>query len=106
MDTTSPDEDTINTSTPDESFTSNKFPAFESVTVSSSPFEPDTVNIIFPLLLCVSVVPLSNEVILEFTTVCVSLNTDKLPLTPFPLTVIADCVNEFSDSLDTEVFAN
>ena len=95
---TSPTADTVNTSTPDVSFTSNKFPLFESVTVNNSPLEPDTVNIILPWLLWVKVVKVSVLVILEFSTSWVSENLGSIFVEPFPLTVIADCVNEFNDA--------
>ena len=59
----------MNTSIPETSFTSNRLPVFESVIVSNSPFEPETVNIVFPLLLCVKVVAVSEETIFESSTV-------------------------------------
>ena len=68
---TSPFRTTVNTSIPDESFTSNKLPLFESVTVNSSPFEPDIVNIVFPLFECLNVVDVSPVSIFELITVCV-----------------------------------
>ena len=98
---TSPVADTVNTSIPDESFTSNKLPLFESVTVNSSPFEPDIVNIIFVSLSCVIVVPLSNEFIDAFVTSCVLLNTATLPLVPLPVIVIAEPVNVFNEVFKT-----
>ena len=69
---TSPLTVTVNTSIPDESFTSNKLPLFESVTVNSSPFSTDIVNIVFPLFECLNVVDVSSVSIFELITVCVA----------------------------------